>query len=86
MMKYIFICANYGGLEENYFKALRYCKYVADKGHVPISAVTMYHGALDDKLPAQHKIITSATKHLLSICDEVWVFGKCSEMIISNVV
>lgn len=84
-MKYIFICANYAGLEENYFKFLRYCKYVADKGHVPISIVTMYHSALDENVPAQNDIIISAAKQLLSICDEVWVFGKCSESLIANV-
>lgn len=84
-MKYIFICANYAGLEENYFKFLRYCKYVADKGHVPISIVTMYHSALDENVPAQNDIITSATKQLLNICDEVWVFGKCSQTLIANV-
>ena len=84
-MKYIFICANYAGLEENYFKFLRYCKYVANKGHVPISVVTMYHSALDENVPAQNDIITSATKQLLNICDEVWVFGKCSQTLIANV-
>ena len=84
-MKKVYICANYSGLEENYFKFLNYCEYVAGKGFVPLSCVTMYHKALDENIPEQRKIISSAVKALIDICDEVWVFGKCRESLISDV-
>ena len=84
-MKKVYICANYFGLEENYFKFLNYCEYVVSKGLVPLSTVTMYHKALDENIPEQQKIISVAAKALIDICDEVWVFGKCRESLISDV-
>ncbi len=83
-MKKVFICANYMGLEENYFKILNYCKYIASKGFIPITTATMYHSSLNENIPQENKIITTAAKVLLSICDEVWVFGNCSETVIAD--
>lgn len=85
-MKYIFICANYSGLEENYFKALNYCKYVAKKGCIPLSTITMYHGSLNENITIERNIISKASKSLINICDEVWVFGKCADTLIADVV
>ncbi len=85
-MKHIFICANYQGLEENYFKALNYCKYVAKKGYIPLSIITMYHGTLNENITKERNIILEASKSLINICDEVWVFGKCADTLIADVV
>lgn len=85
-MKHIFICANYSGLEENYFKALNYCKYVANKGCIPLNTITMYHGTLNENITEERKIISEASKALINICDEVWVFGKCADTLIADVV
>lgn len=84
-MKKIYICAAYMGIEENYFKILNYCSYVASKGFIPLTAATMYHGALDKRIPEESEVIKEAVKTLINICDEVWVFGSCSDNVIANI-
>ena len=75
-MAIIYVCSPYGGLEENYFRAQNYCRYVADKGHIPLCPVTMFHGVFDDKIPAEREAYRKAGKELFGLCDEIWVFGK----------
>lgn len=75
-MAIIYVCSPYGGLEENYFRAQNYCRYVADKGHIPLCPVTMFHGVYDDKIPAEREAYQRAGKELFGLCDEIWVFGK----------
>ena len=74
-MDYIYVCAPYDGLEENYIKALNYCKYVKAKGKTPICPVTMYHGVYDDRITEEHIAAKKVGQELLKLCSEVWVFG-----------
>lgn len=75
-MSIIYVCSPYGGLEENYFRAQNYCRYVIEKGHIPVCPVTMFHGVYDDKVASEHEAYQKAGRELLKFCDEIWVFGK----------
>lgn len=85
-MKLIFICAPYSRLDENYYKSINYCKYVVEKGFIPINPITMYHGVLDERVPNEYAVLTEANKKLISLCDEVWVFGNAPESLIADAV
>lgn len=83
-MKLIFICAPYSRLDENYYKSINYCRYVVDKGYVPINPITMYHGVLDERVPNEYAAIGYANKALIAQCDEVWVFRNGAETLIAD--
>ena len=75
-MEYIYVCAPDGGFEENYIKALNYCRYVKSQGKIPICAVTMNYGIYDRREPKEDSTAKNAGRELLKICSEVWIFGK----------
>ena len=75
MSKYIYVCSPYGGQAENYEMAKKYAKYIVSLGYIPIISHTMLHGVLEDNVPAQREMGLAAGKVMLSICDEMWVFG-----------
>ncbi|MBO5019050.1 MAG: DnaD domain protein [Clostridia bacterium] len=85
-MKLIFICAPYSRLDENYYKSINYCRYVVEKGFIPINPITMYHDVLDERVPNEYSILSEVNKKLISLCDEVWVFGNASESLIADAV
>jgi len=72
----IYVCSPYGGLQENYEKAVEYCKWVVQEGHAPIASHVMLHGLLADDCPFQRKQGLAAGLALTEIADEVWVFGE----------
>ena len=72
----IYVCSPYGGQEENYETAKRYGKYVIDRGHMAIIPHTMLHGVVDDNVPEQRLNALALGKQLMTLCDEVWVFGQ----------
>lgn len=74
-MKKIYVCSPYGGLDENYEQARKYGKYIVSLGHIPIISYTMLHGILEDHIPSQRETGLTAGKILMTLCDEVWVFG-----------
>ncbi len=71
----VYVCSPYGGLQENYKKAVEYCKAVVQEGHVPIASHVMLHGILDDFCPLQRKLGLSTGLALVEVADEVWAFG-----------
>ena len=71
----IYVRSAYGGLNENYEKAKKFAKYVLSKGHIPILSHTMLHGILDDKYPPHREKGLEVGKLLMTLCDEIWVFG-----------
>ena len=75
-MEFIYVCAPDGGFEENYIKALNYCRYVKSQGKIPICAVTMNYGIYDRREPKEDSSAKAAGRELLKICSEVWIFGK----------
>ena len=75
-MKKIYVCSPYGGLKENYEKAKMYAKYVVRRGHIPIIPHTMLHEVLEDRIPTEREKGLEAGKMLMTLCDEMWVFGS----------
>lgn len=72
----IYVCSPYGGQEENYETAKRFGKYVIEHGHIAIIPHTMLHGVVDDNILEQRLSALALGKQLMTLCDEVWVFGK----------
>ena len=73
--KYIYVCSPYGGLMENYERAIKYGQYVLNQGYVPMIPHTMLHGIVDDRNPEQRERALQAGQAMLKLCAEVWVFG-----------
>ncbi len=71
----VYVCSQYGGIEENYQTAKRYGKYVVSKGNMAIIPHTMLHGIVDDRNPEERIQALELGKKLMTLCDEVWVFG-----------
>lgn len=76
----IYVCSPYGGLSENYLKAVEYCKYVAVQGHIPYASHVMLHGILADDIYDQRIKGLQAGCEMIKICDEVWVFNVDGEL------
>lgn len=71
--KKIYICSPYGGKEENYIKAVEYCRDVAEEGHIPFASHVMLHNILNDEEGREKGII--AGLQMIKLVDELWVFG-----------
>jgi hypothetical protein len=70
----VYVCSPYQGKEENYKKAVSYCKAAAAAGHVPIASHVMLHGILDESKDRE-KGLTAGLK-MIELADEVWVCGE----------
>ena len=70
----VYICSPYQGKEENYKKAVSYCKAAAAAGHVPIASHVMLHGILDEATDREKGL--AAGLKMLELADEVWVCGE----------
>ncbi|RCX20911.1 ParB-like chromosome segregation protein Spo0J [Anaerobacterium chartisolvens] len=70
----IYVCSPYGGKEENYLKAVEYCKHVAAQGHIPFASHVMLHGILNDN-GERDKGITAGFE-MVKLSDEIWTFGE----------
>lgn len=76
--KLVYICSPYrGDVEENVRKAQLYSvKAMIDHPDVlPIAPHLLFTQYLDDNDPEQRRMGLSAGLDLLSICDELWVYG-----------
>ncbi|MEG1520363.1 MAG: DUF4406 domain-containing protein [Clostridia bacterium] len=64
----------------SYFKNLsnarRYCRFVYKQGAIPIAPHLYLTQFLDDEHPVERKDGMDMGLELLSICDEIWVFGN----------
>ena len=76
--KLVYICSPYrGNVEENTENARRYSlRAIIDHPDViPIAPHLLFTQYLDDDDPEQRRIGLDAGLDLLSICDELWVYG-----------
>ncbi len=76
----IYVCSPYGGLSENYHKAVEYCKHVALQGHIPFASHVMLHGILQDDIQDQRLKGLQAGFEMIRIVDQVWVFNPDGEV------
>lgn len=73
----VYVVSRYAGdIDKNVLAAIKYCRFVIDKGKMPIAAHLLYPQILDDSIPSEREIGTMFGIALLEMCDEVWCFGK----------
>ena len=75
----VFISSPYAGdIESNVAKARQYCRDAVAKGVNPIAPHLFYPQFLEDKSPKERKAGLTLGLDLLSLCDEIWVYGQPS--------
>lgn len=65
-----------GNYEKNMAKARQYCKYVANRGHIPYAPHLLFTQFMDDTIPEERAAGIAMGKEMLKRCDELWVFGE----------
>lgn len=77
--KKVYVASRYAGdVKVNAEAVASYCRHVIKEGYMPIAAHLMYPLILNDNDPAQRELGMLFGLALLSVCDEVWVFGPVS--------
>ena len=77
--KKVYVASRYAGdVKVNAEAAASYCRHVIKEGYMPIAAHLMYPLILNDNDPTQRELGMLFGLALLSVCDEVWVFGPVS--------
>jgi len=72
--KMIYVCSPYSGdIEQNVENARRYCRYVVDKGHVPVAAHLLFPQFVSEE--QEREIAMELAAEVLCRCDELWAFG-----------
>lgn len=77
-MKLVYICSPLrGDIEENIKKARSYCRRISMlmPDVIPIAPHIYCTQFLDDKHPVERRHGMDMGLHLLTLCDQVWVFG-----------
>lgn len=73
----VYVVSKYAGdVKSNVAAAITYCRFVIEKGKIPIASHLLYPRMLDDTNLTERELGTMFGLALLTICDEVWVFGK----------
>lgn len=72
----VYVVSKYAGnVNVNVSNAIRYCRFVIDRGYLPVASHLLYPQILDDNDPDGRLLGTMFGLALLAICKEVWVFG-----------
>ena len=72
----IFICSPYrGNIETNLENARRYCRFAIRRGGIPFTPHLLFTQFLDDSVAHEREPGLALGLSMLSICDELWVFG-----------
>jgi hypothetical protein len=75
--KIVFICSPFAGdLELNTIRARRYGRFAVTKNVVPIIPHLMYPQFLEENDSEERKLGMEMGLILLSMCQELWVFGR----------
>jgi hypothetical protein len=75
-MKLVYIaCPVRGNIGENLKNASRYCEYVANCGHIPISPAVAWQGFLPEDIPGNRDKALAMGLKLLEYCSELWCMG-----------
>ena len=77
----VYVCSPLrGDVERNIYKAIGYSKYIYRQGGIPLAPHVIFTTFLDDNDPRDRAAGMEMGLELLTICDELWVFGdKVSE-------
>ena len=76
-MKKIYVCSKLrGNIKQNIEKAKEYCRFVISKGHIPYAPHIYFTQFLDDTKEVDRKTGMEEGIWWLTLCKEIWVFGK----------
>lgn len=82
----IYVASRYAGdVDANVAAAIRYCRYVIEKGFMPVASHLLYPRILDDSDPAERELGLLFGLALLRDCQEVWVFGPVSSGMVGEI-
>lgn len=71
----VYVCSPYAGdVEGNILRARRCCRYVADRGCIPLAPHLFLPQFLDERTERDLALFMGLA--LLSKCAELWVFGE----------
>ena len=72
----VYICSPFAGdTTVNAKKALRYCRFVLDRGKLPIAPHCYFQLFMDENDPTERELGLSFGLRLLYECRELWIFG-----------
>lgn len=84
--KKVYVASKYAGdVDANIAAAIGYCRKVIRDGYMPIASHLLYPQMLDDNIPAERELGLLFGLALLRMCDEVWVFGKVTPGVASEI-
>lgn len=70
-----------GDIETNIEKAKKYCKFVHDKGLMPVASHIMYPAiGFNDEVPAEREKCRLYGLYLLAVCDALYCFVENEEI------
>lgn len=79
--KKIYVASKYAGnVAENVETAIWCCRYVIDKGFMPIASHLLYPQILNDEIPREREMGIKFGLALLALCSEIWVFTDRGEI------
>ena len=77
----IYVASKYAGdIAANVENAIRCCRYVIDRGYMPVASHLLYPQILNDNCPRERELGLMFGLALLANCDEVWVFTVDGEV------
>lgn len=89
-MNLVYVCSPYRGdskkaVKKNVKRARKYCRLVAQQGGIPFAPHLLFTQFLDDANPRNRRMGLRLGLAMLKRCDELWVFGKPSEGMASEI-
>ena len=77
----IYVASKYAGdIQTNIENAVWCCRYVIDRGYMPVASHLLYPQILNDTISRERELGLMFGLALLAICDEVWVFTAGGEV------
>lgn len=77
MEQIIFVCSPYrGDAEKNTNRARCYCRFVVDKGFIPIAPHLLFPQFMNDNLSKERNQAIQMNLGILRKCSELWAFGR----------
>ena len=73
----VYVCSPLSGdIDKNQQKACEYCKFVVEKGHIPMAVHLMFPRFMNDNNNVDRTKAITMGLDILARCDELWCFGK----------
>lgn len=73
----VYVCSPLSGdIDKNQQKACEYCKFVVEKGHIPMAVHLMFPRFMNDNNNIDRTKAITVGLDILARCDELWCFGE----------